>query len=184
MSNPYMSEIRIMSFGFAPKGWAQCNGQLMPINQNQALFSLLGTTFGGDGRVNFGLPNLQARIPMHMGSSGSGSHILGERGGEDAHTLNITEMAGHNHLAKAVAATADQGNPGHQPGPTKAFAQAHAATVNGAVDVNLYGTGGPDKVFVPGTVGNTGGSQAHLNQQPFLVLNFCIALQGIFPSQN
>jgi len=180
MSTPFMSEIRIMSFNFAPKGWTMCNGQLLPINQNQALFSLLGTTYGGDGRVNFGLPNLQARIPMHMGSG----HTLGEIGGENAHTLNISEMAQHNHLAAAAAVTADQGNPGHQPSATKALAQAHAATGSGPVNVNLYGTGAPSKVFAANAIGTNGGSQAHENRQPFLVLNFCIALQGIFPSQN
>jgi microcystin-dependent protein len=180
MSTPFLSEIRIMSFNFAPKGWTMCNGQLLPINQNQALFSLLGTTYGGDGRVNFGLPNLQARIPMHMG----GGHTLGESAGENAHTLNISEMAQHNHLMKASAITADAGNPGHQPGPTKYLAQAHAATGGGAVNTNLYGTGNPAKVMAAQTISNTGGSQAHENRQPFLVLNYCIALQGIFPSQN
>jgi microcystin-dependent protein len=180
MSTPFLSEIRIMSFGFAPKGWAQCNGQLLPINQNQALFSLLGTTYGGDGRVNFGLPNLQARVPMHMGSG----HTLGEVGGENSHTLNISEMATHNHTAVGSAVTADAGNPGHQPGPTKALGQAHAATSTGAVNVNLYGTGTPTKVMAQSAIGSQGGSQTHENRQPFLVLNFCIALQGIFPSQN
>jgi microcystin-dependent protein len=186
MAEPFLSEIRIMAFSFAPKGWAFCNGQLLPINQNQGLFSLLGTTYGGDGRVNFGLPNLQGRIPMHMGSffASGQNHTLGERGGETAHTLITSELAQHTHGVLGVAAAADAGNPGHQPGPTKALAQAHAATTNGAINTNLYGTGGPNKVFAPNTVGLTGGSQAHLNQQPFLVLNFCIALTGIFPSQN
>ncbi|HEY1630260.1 MAG TPA: tail fiber protein [Rhizomicrobium sp.] len=178
MSTPFLSEIRIMSFNFAPKGWTMCNGQLLPINQNQALFSLLGTTYGGDGRVNFGLPNLQARIPIHMG----GGHTLGELGGENAHTVNISEMAQHNHIPVGVPQSADAGNPGHQPGPTKALGQAHAATGGGAVDVNLYGTGTPSKVLAANSIGNTGGSQSHENRQPFLVLNFCIALQGIFPS--
>ena len=180
MAQPFLSEIKIMSFGFPPKGWAFCNGQLLPINQNQALFALLGTTYGGDGRVNFALPNLQARIPMHMGNS----HTLGEIGGENAHTLIISEMPQHNHGALAVAASADAGNPGHIPASNKALGQAHAATAAGAIDVNLYGTGAPSKVFAPQAIANTGGSQPHLNQQPFLVLNFCIALTGIFPSQN
>ena len=183
MADPFLSEIRIMSFNFPPKGWALCNGQLLPINQNQALFSLLGTTYGGDGRVNFALPDLRGRIAMHMGSSGAGSsHTLGERGGEEAHTINISEMAQHNHVMQAVAASAAGGNPGHLPGPTKALAQAHAAP--NATDVNLYGTGGVSKVMAAQSVSNTGGSQAHENRQPFSVLNFCIALQGIFPSQN
>src|SRR6266436_7371592 len=100
MSDPFMSEIKIMSFGFPPKGWALCNGQLLPINQNQALFSLLGTTFGGDGRVNFGLPNLQGRTPIHVG----GGHTLGERGGEQAHTLNIAELPTHTHVLNGTSA--------------------------------------------------------------------------------
>ena len=99
MAEPFLSEIRIFSFGFAPKGWALCNGQLLPINQNQALFSLLGTTYGGDGRVNFGLPNLQSRTPIHMG----GGHTLGERGGEQAHTLSISEIPTHTHTATATS---------------------------------------------------------------------------------
>src|SRR5881296_1373616 len=97
MAEPFLSEIRIFSFNFAPKGWALCNGQLLPINQNQALFSLLGTTYGGDGRVNFGLPDLRSRVPIHMGSG----HTLGERGGEQAHTLSIAELPTHTHVANA-----------------------------------------------------------------------------------
>ena len=180
MSTPFLSEIRIMSFNFAPQGWTMCNGQLLPINQNQALFSLLGTTYGGDGRVNFGLPNLQARIPVHIGSG----FTLGQIGGENSHTLTIPEMAQHNHTMKGAAVAAGSGNPGHIPGPTKALAQGAAETGSGAVDASMYGTGAPSKVMAPQTIGFTGGSQAHDNRQPFLVLNFCIALQGIFPSQN
>ena len=109
MSEPFLSEIKIMSFGFAPKGWALCDGQLLPINQNQALFSLLGTTYGGDGRINFGLPNLQGRAPMHMGSSGGGNHVLGELGGEQAHTLSGPELALHSHTMAAKAQDAASG---------------------------------------------------------------------------
>src|SRR5881296_2857169 len=108
MAEPFLSEIRIMSFGFAPKGWALCNGQLLPINQNQALFSLLGTTFGGDGRVNFGLPDLRGRVPIHVGSG----HTLGERGGEQAHTLSIAELPTHTHTAQASSANAATPIPG------------------------------------------------------------------------
>lgn len=180
MAEPFLSEIRIMSFGFAPKGWAFCNGQLLPINQNQALFSLLGTTYGGDGRVNFGLPNLQTRVPIHMGSG----HTLGEGAGENAHTLNTSEMAQHNHVVNAINAAAGAGQGGHIPANTKLLGQA-AADVNGsATNVNLYGSGTPSKVFAQSSITPTGGSQAHENRQPFLVLNFCIALQGIFPSQT
>jgi len=185
MSTPFLSEIRIMSFNFAPKGWTMCNGQLLPINQNQPLFSLLGTTYGGDGRVNFALPDLRGRLAMHMGSAGFGSHTLGERGGEEGHTLIISEMAQHNHIPKAANVSADGGAAGKTPGNTKALAQAHAATGGSQpTPVSLYGTGPVTGVFTPTTITNTGGSQAHLNMQPFLVLNFCIALQGIFPSQN
>ena len=179
MAEPFLSEIRIMSFGFAPQGWTLCNGQLLPINQNQALFSLLGTTYGGDGRVNFGLPNLQGRVPMHMGAG----HTLGERGGEQAHTLNISELATHIHSMSAKNGAADLGA-GQTPGPAKALAQGIAAAA-GTPAVNIYGTDMNALVAMsPASIGNTGGSQAHLNMQPFLTLNFSIALQGIFPSQT
>jgi microcystin-dependent protein len=167
MAEPFLSEIRIMSFVFAPKGWALCNGQLMPINQNQALFSLLGTTFGGDGRVNFALPDLRARTPIHVGSG----HTLGERGGEQAHTLSIAELPTHTHVLNGSTNTA----------------------VNSPANTPVLGTTNPQQGYVPASnivamspqvVGNTGGSQAHLNMQPFLTLSFCIALQGIFPSPN
>src|SRR5882672_1930207 len=107
MAEPFLSEIRMMSFVFPPKGWALCNGQLLPINQNQALFSLLGTTYGGDGRVNFGLPDLQGRIPIHMGQG----HTLGERGGEQSHTVSISEMPTHTHTVNATSSTGTLNNP-------------------------------------------------------------------------
>lgn len=165
MAEPFLSEIRIMSFGFAPKGWALCNGQLLPINQNQGLFSLLGTTYGGDGRVNFGLPNLQGRAPMHEGNG----HTLGERAGEEGHTLSISELPTHSHTAQATTNAADSVIP-------SAGVMASAG--------NMYGAATNLNSLAPSTVTNTGGSQAHLNMQPFLVLNFSIALQGIFPSQT
>jgi microcystin-dependent protein len=166
MAEPFLSEIRMMSFVFPPKGWALCDGQLLPINQNQALFSLLGTTYGGDGRVNFGLPNLQGRVPIHMGQG----HTLGERGGEQAHTLSISEIPTHTHVA-------------------------NASSNDGAVIIavgNLLARSASQLYIQPtnlgamsaATVANVGGSQAHLNMQPFLTLSFCIALQGIFPSQT
>jgi microcystin-dependent protein len=167
MSEPFLSEIKIMSFGFPPKGWALCDGQLLPINQNQALFSLLGTTYGGDGRVNFGLPDLQSRVPMHMGNG----HTLGERGGEQGHTLSIAEIPTHVHVAQGSSNNATAAIP-------------DGTMVFGAVS-NMYGPATSNLTsMVPSTVGNIGGSQAHLNMQPFLVLSFCIALQGIFPSQT
>src|SRR5437762_13299757 len=169
MAEPFLSEIRIMSFGFPPKGWALCDGQLLPINQNQALFSLLGTTYGGDGRVNFGLPNLQARTPIHMGSG----HTLGERSGEQSHTLSISEIPTHVHAIHATSANAD---PSASPGATTMLAKASGDSI--------YGNAANLVALDPGAVGNAGGSQAHLNMQPFLVLSFCIALQGIFPSPN
>jgi len=160
-----LSEVRIMSFVFAPKGWALCNGQLLPINQNQALFSLLGTTFGGDGRVNFALPDLRARTPIHVGSG----HTLGERGGEQAHTLSIAEIPTHTHVVQGVNTNAVTNVP-----LNNSLANT-TALYHGASSLTSLN---------PGTVGNVGGSQAHLNMQPFLVLSFCIALQGIFPSPN
>lgn len=166
MAEPFLSEIRIMSFVFAPKGWALCNGQLLPINQNQGLFSLLGTTFGGDGRVNFALPDLRARTPIHVGSG----HTLGERGGEQAHTLSIAELPTHTHITKVTNATQN----GIAPTPSTYFANASPT--------ELYAGASALGAMNPAMVTNTGGSQAHLNMQPFLVLSFCIALQGIFPS--
>jgi microcystin-dependent protein len=170
VAEPFLSEIRIMSFGFAPKGWAHCNGQLLPINQNQALFSLLGTTFGGDGRVNFALPDLRGRTPIHVG----GSHTLGERSGEQAHTLSVAELPQHVHAATATTAQADASS--NSAAPTRLPAQSNFSP--------LYGSAAGLQAMAPNSLGNVGGSQAHLNMQPFLTLSFCIALQGIFPSPN
>lgn len=164
MAEPFLSEIRIMSFVFAPRGWALCNGQLLPINQNQALFSLLGTTFGGDGRVNFALPDLRGRAPIHVG----GSHTLGERGGEQAHTLSISEIPTHTHVLNATTSA------GNIPVPTNNILADSPS--------QLYASASNLTSINAGSVVNTGGSQAHLNMQPFLTLSFCIALQGIFPS--
>jgi len=167
MAEPFLSEIRIFSFGFAPKGWALCNGQLLPINQNQALFSLLGTTFGGDGRVNFGLPDLRGRIPIHVGDG----HTLGEKAGEASHTLTQQEMPQHNHFVNASSQNANTPVPGND-----LMASANNAYVNPA--------SGQLTTLQPATISNVGGSQPHENRQPFLTLSFCIALQGIFPSPN
>ncbi len=168
MAEPFLSEIRIMSFGFAPKGWALCNGQLLPINQNQALFSLLGTTFGGNGQTNFALPNLQGRTPIHVGSG----HTLGEQGGEQSHTLSTGEMPTHTHAFNASA------NPATANTPTSSLGLAASS------GSQLYGPPGNLSVMDPRAISNVGGSQPHLNMQPFQTLNFCIALQGIFPSPN
>ena len=168
MAEPFLSEIRIMSFGFAPKGWALCNGQLLPINQNQALFSLLGTTFGGDGRVNFALPDLRGNVPIHVGQG----HTLGQKGGEQAHTLSIAELPTHTHVLNATSVTATT----NSPDTTTILATS--------TPQNLYGPATNLVAMSPAAVANVGGSQAHLNMQPFLTLSFCIALQGIFPSPN
>lgn len=170
MAEPFLAEIRMVSFNFPPKGWALCNGQLLPINQNQALFSLLGTTYGGDGRVNFGLPDLRAKAPIHMGNG----FTLGERGGEPAHTLTITELPSHIHAMNAVNT-----NAGNINNPTGAF------LANSAPAEVWNSAGSPQLVVMStSTVGIVGGSQPHNNMQPYLAIGFCIALQGIFPSQN
>ena len=167
MAEPFLSEIRMMSFVFAPRGWALCNGQLLPINQNQGLFSLLGTTFGGDGQVNFALPDLRGRTPIHVGSG----HVLGERSGESAHTLSISEIPTHTHVLTASSTAGTQQIP---------VGNLFAVTAN-----QLYHLADSAlTALAPQTVSNVGGSQAHLNMQPFLTLSFCIALQGIFPSPN
>jgi microcystin-dependent protein len=167
VAEPFLSEIRIMSFGFAPKFWALCNGQLLPINQNQALFSLLGTTFGGNGQTNFALPNLQGRVPIHVGSG----NVLGQNGGEQAHTLTPQELPQHVHVAQASSADGDTPVGG-------------GALMGGSAATAAYGAAANLVSLLPGTIANVGGSQAHLNMQPFLTLNFCIALAGIFPSPN
>ena len=166
MSEPFLGEVKIISWNFPPKGWAFCNGQLLPINQNQALFSILGTTYGGDGRTTFALPNLQGRMPVHVGNG----IILGELGGETAHTLNISELPAHNHVP-----VGSNTNPPTAPAATGNLwsannAKPFAASVTGAMN--------------PAGVTATGGNQPHENMSPYLVLNFIIALQGIFPSQN
>ena len=165
MAEPFLSEIRIMSFVFAPKGWALCNGQFLPINQNQALFSLLGTTFGGNGQTTFALPNLQGRTPIHVGSG----HTLGEQGGQPTHTLSIAELPTHTHVFNASQANAD----------TPVSTGNMFGTSN-----NMYAAAANLVSVHPQTITNVGGNQAHLNMQPFLTLNFCIALQGIYPSPN
>jgi microcystin-dependent protein len=165
MSEPFLGEVKIISWNFPPKGWAYCNGQLLPINQNQALFSILGTTYGGDGRVNFGLPNLQGRTPMHVGNG----IVLGQTGGETAHTLNISELAAHTHVPKGSS--------------TQATLTSPAGNLWGSDASSPFNTNSNTSMN-PACVLPAGGSQPHENMSPYLVLNFIVALQGIFPSQT
>src|SRR5882757_6890169 len=162
-----MSEIKICGFNFPPKGWALCNGQTLPINQNQALFSLLGTMYGGNGQTTFLLPNLQGKVPMHVGEG----HTLAETAGEQGHTLSIQEMPQHNHLASGTSLNGDAFV------PTGNLLAPSPAQLYGPPTSNLT-------TLIPSSVSNFGGSQAHNNMQPFLTVSFCIALQGIFPSPN
>ena len=167
MAEPFLSEIRIMSFNFAPKGWAMCNGQMLPINQNQALFSLLGTTYGGNGQTTFALPNLQGRVPIHMGEG----YTLGQNGGEQAHTLRMAEVPQHIHML--TASTAD------------GAAVVPAGNLLAVTNNQLYRNTQSDLTTLsPSSVSSAGGSQPHINMQPSLTLNFCIPLQSIFPSRN
>ena len=166
MSQPFLAEINIISWNFAPQGWAFCNGQFLPINQNQALFSILGTTYGGNGQTTFALPDFRDRVPFHVGNG----HTLGERAGEEAHTLTVNEMPQHLHQV-----TGSNANTGLVVTP--------AGNTWSTSTQNPFETS-QNNVMNPGTIANTGGSQPHLNLQPYLVLNFIIALQGIFPSRN
>ncbi len=165
MSEPHLGEIRIIAFGFAPKGWAFCNGQLLAINQAQALFSILGTTYGGNGVNNFALPNLQGRTAVHVG----GGILLGQSGGEAAHALTIPEMPGHSHIPQGNSAPANSSTP---------VSDAWAANTS-----QPYGTA-TDATLNASAVATTGGSQPHNNLQPYTVLKFIIAVQGIFPARN
>ena len=167
MSDPCIGEIKVISFNFPPKGWAFCNGQLLPINQNQALFSILGTVYGGDGRTTFGLPNFQSKLPLHQGNG----FTLGQQGGEAAHTLTINEMPAHNHPGQGQSAAA----------PTSGTTPTGSVWANSGQ--NPFAPA-PDTSMSQATISNNGGSQPHNNESPYLVLNFIIALVGIFPSQN
>jgi microcystin-dependent protein len=166
MAEPFLSEIRLMSFHFAPKGWALCNGQLLSINQNQALFSLLGTTYGGNGQTTFALPDLRGRTPIHEGPQ----HSLGERAGQEATTLLTTQMPTHTHaMSGSTIASGGTDN------PTNNFLGSAS---------NLYHTPASQTPMNAQTIGNRGGGQPHGNMMPYLTLSYCIALQGIFPSRN
>ena len=165
MSEPFLSEIKLVSFNFPPKGWALCNGQFLPINQNQALFALLGTTYGGTGQTTFALPNLRGRVPIHMGNG----HTLGEAAGSTSVTVNIQQLPTHMH--------------GLMGSPVNANSPTGAGNYFGVAN-NAYTTAASLTTISPSTVTSVGGSQPHNNMMPYLVLNFIIALQGIFPSHN
>jgi microcystin-dependent protein len=167
MGTPFLGEIRMTSFNFAPKGWAQCNGQFLPINQNQALFSLLGTQYGGNGQTTFALPDLRGRAPIHWGGSIS---FPGEQGGQEFHTVTLSEMPAHTHTVPASNLPATLGDP--------------TGTVWGSAVGEARFASVPNGSMAPGAASNVGGSQPHENRQPFAVLQFIIALQGIFPSQS
>lgn len=169
MATPYLGEIRIVSFNFAPKGWALCNGQFLPINQNQALFSLLGTMYGGNGQTTFALPNLRGRIPIHFGNG----HTIGEKGGEEAHTISLSELPQHTHALQAKTDSASSNIP-----------SSSNLLANTAPNLVYSGQSQNFTSMNSGSLSSVGGSQPHLNMQPFLTLNFCIALVGVFPSQT
>ena len=164
MGTPYLGEIKIVSFNFAPRGWATCSGQLLAINQNQALFSILGTTYGGDGRTNFALPDFRGRVPIYSGQG----IVLGQKGGEESHTVQISEMPAHSHVVTGANTGVNAGSPlGNNFG---ALPGAYATSTTGSM--------------APNAIANAGGSQPHENRPPYLVLTVIIALQGIFPSRN
>ena len=171
MSEPFLAEIRIVGFNFAPRGWAFCDGQILPINQNQSLYSLLGTTYGGDGRTSFALPDLRGRTPIHVGRSNGGvDHMLGSKSGEETHTLAGNEMPQHDHVMMASSST------GNSPIP--------AGNVLGVSASPAYHEASSLVSMGSSAIANVGGGQAHENMQPWLAVNFCIALMGLFPSRN
>jgi microcystin-dependent protein len=172
MSNPYIGEIRMFAGSFAPAGWAMCDGQLIPISENDALFTLIGTTYGGDGQETFALPNLQSRIPMHMGTAKSGTtYTIGEAAGVEQVTLTTQQIPTHNH---AFLATTDSG----------AAASANNAVVGSGTAITIFRPGGAGAVMSNQSIGPAGGSQPHDNMQPFLCINYIISLFGLFPNPN
>ena len=171
MSEPFLAEITIVAFNFAPRGWAFCDGQILPINQNQSLYSLLGTTYGGDGRTSFALPDLRGRTPIHVGQAGGGTnHVLGSKDGEEAHVIAESEMPNHDHQAQASSSEGDSLIPTGNILARRLSEPYRSPTNLGDMET--------------GTIENVGAGQAHDNMQPYLALHFCIALQGVFPSRN
>jgi microcystin-dependent protein len=183
MSSPFVAEIRIWACNFAPTGWAQCSGQLLPISQNTALFSLLGTNFGGDGKSTFGLPNLNGAVPVHCGGSGAGPGLqdwfLGQEEGSDYVTLIESEMPAHNHSLNSVDANGSQTVAGGNQ-PAKGF----IGNIQGNTQMLWYSTANPNAQLAIQAVALTGASQPHNNLMPYLTLLYCIALQGIFPPRG
>jgi microcystin-dependent protein len=171
MGTPFIAEIRMVSFNFPPKGWALCNGQTMPINQNQALFSLLGTSYGGDGRINFLLPDLRGRTPFHQGQPASGpSFFIGQQGGEELHTLTVGETPAHNHFPIGSTSTVNTESPVNNFWGASSQTNLYSPAANTAMAANAFG--------------NNAGGQPHENRAPYLVINFIIALAGIFPTRS
>ncbi|MGP0063237.1 MAG: phage tail protein [Isosphaeraceae bacterium] len=172
MANPYVGEIRLFAGNFAPTGWALCQGQTLEIAQNEALFSLLGTTYGGNGQTTFALPDLRSRIPVHQGTNGSNgiTYVMGMTGGEEQVTLTVSQIPHHTHAPQAQSA------PGNQQGPGRGFwAQSN---------VGQFSSSAPNAIMGSSAISSTGGGQAHNNIMPYVALNFIIALFGIFPSRN
>jgi microcystin-dependent protein len=167
MSEPFLAEIKIFAFNFAPRGWAFCDGQILPINQNQSLYSLLGTTYGGDGRTSFGLPDMRGRTPIHVDNG----HPLGQKSGEEAHTISVAEMPTHSHHARGTNQQANQKDP---------TGNVWAAQSEGT----HFGSATPNSSLNNSSISQSGGGQSHENMQPFTSLRFCIAIQGLFPSRN
>jgi microcystin-dependent protein len=178
MSEPFLGEIRIVSFNFPPAGWALCNGQLLAINQNQALFALLGTTYGGDGIHNFALPNLQGAVPLHFGAQAGSNYTLGQTGGESSHMLIPSEMPAHNHTMRADATSPTTSTPA----AGYALGQSSGSGLSGPISESFYGSGAASGQLSP-QLSAGGGSQPHENRSPYLALTFAIALTGIFPSR-
>jgi len=172
MSEPFLAEIKIVGFNFAPRGWAFCDGQILPINQNQSLFSLLGTAYGGDGRTSFALPDIRGRTPIHVGEG----HNQAQKSGEETHTLAAAEMPQHKHVIKASESAGSEQSPAGKLLGTESNL-AHPASYRNRETGTIANLNSA-------SITNVGGSQSHDNMQPYLALNYCIALQGLFPSRN